>query len=344
MVQVSAAKRPQQNHHHYPHHQQHEDQHQHDGLPPWHTVVAVMVMGLGFAAFVPSIMVSIDEIATIETLTGRQFPDLVSLQALIIFRLLSCLTIFGWSRRAFYIAYGPTPVRLITPYLPESKLRRNIPLSLHGLYSHAPFTMWSWILLGVSFGLNAYLASCYRGDGLPVPPVWLMRSAILLYEIVAPTTLLVSTVVRYAIWPALLLQNGTGPDPTAPLKLPRVLAYHNLNVILALVESAVMGKMPVRYHHLSVAVFFGILYVLFSWCIRHRWSSNAGPQFLYFFLDTTLGYTTTAALLALLLVLVISYGVFAAIPLLLDRWGGRNIVVHITFVLLVCRIVCRFRD
>jgi hypothetical protein len=341
MVQVSAAKRPQHNHHH-PHHQQHEDdqQHQHDGLPPWHTVVAVIVMGLVFAAVVPSIMASIDEMATIETLTRRQFPNLVSLRTLIIFRLLSCFTIFGWSGRAFYIAYGPMPVRLVTPYLPSSKLRRNIPLSLHGLYSHAPFTMWSWILLGVSFGLNAYLAS----GGIPPPAVWLVRTAILLYEVVAPTTLLVSTVVKYAIWPA-LLQNGTGSDPTAPLKLPRVLAYHNLNVILALLESAVMGKMPVRYHHLSVTVFFGIIYVLFSWCIRHRWSStNDGPQFLYFFLDTTLGYTTTAALLVLLLVLMISYGVFAAIPLLLDRWGGGNIVVHIAFVLLVCRLVCRFRD
>lgn len=210
MVQVSAAKRPQQSH--YQHQQQHDDdQHQHDGLPPWHTVGTVIVLSLGFAAVVPSIMASIDEIATIETLTRRHFPDLVSLRTLIVFRLLSCLTIFVWSGRAFYIAYGPTPVRLVTPYLPSSKLRRHIPLSLHGLYSHAPFTMWSWILLGVSFSLNAYLASCYHGSlQSPPPAVWLVRTAILLYEIVAPTTLLVSTVVTYVIWPALLRQNGTG--------------------------------------------------------------------------------------------------------------------------------------
>jgi hypothetical protein len=318
----------------------------HHGLPPWHTVMTIGLLAFGSGAILPKIEF-IDQIATMDTFSHRIFPELISLNVLIGFRIISCCTIFAWSSRAFWIAFmSETPTVIVTPYLPTSKLQRNVKLPLRGFFSHAPFTMWSWLLLGISFGLNGYLAFLGVDPASRIhgaPPTMLLRTAVILYEGVAPTTILVSTVVRYAMWPALLRQKGGDKDPSAFLKIFRYLVYHNLNVMLALVDACLIGGIPIQLTHLSFSVIFGVIYVVFSWAIRNLWNPPAGPQFMYFFLDTTLGYTTTIAILVLLLTLIVSHSVFCGIHQVLQFLGG-GIVLHTLTVVLLCSLVCRFRD
>lgn len=167
--------------------------------------------------------------------------------------------------------------------------------------------------------------------------------ALLLFETTAPITLLIAFVVRYAMWPQ-ALKNGSGDDPTLSFKQIRVLAFHNLNVILALSEISMWGGIPVRYRDFPVGVLYGVLYVLFAWAIRNNWDpTGKSPQFLYFFFDTTLGATTSIAIVVLLAILVIFYGLFCILHQILEHLGG-GFWTHALAVFVLSCAVCRFRD
>jgi hypothetical protein len=103
--------------------------------------------------------------------------------------------------------------------------------------------------------------------------------------------------------------------------------------------------LPVRFQDISVAPLFGLVYVLYSWSMMHSWCDpSKGPQFIYPFLDTTLGLTTSIALVALLLVLMLAYGIFAWGDHGLTEYLGGGITTHATAAVLVAACVCKFRD
>jgi len=90
----------------------------------------------------------------------------------------------------------------------------------------------------------------------------------------------------------------------------------------------------------------GLIYVQFAWWMSNRWypqENGSGPQFLYFFLDTTLGWTTTKALVALLFVLLLFYVVFSVIDDVLEHLDG-GLVLHLTSCVLASCLACRIRD
>ena len=120
---------------------------------------------------------------------------------------------------------------------------------------------------------------------------------------------------------------------------------HNMNVLFALSETALMGGLKVYPRHFVFGPVIGCLYVVISWAMIHQWNKpEYGPQFIYFFFDTTLpGYTTTIALLALLTVLATFYGIFCACDQILGAIGG-SALAHTAFVAAVCSVVMRFRD
>eukprot|EP00978_Attheya_sp_CCMP212_P037104 scaffold172925_cov56-Attheya_sp.AAC.1 len=194
--------------------------------------------------------------------------------------------------------------------------------------------------------------------------------------------MLVSVVVRYAIWPDNLESTGH----TNGLRKTTTLLMHNANTIMVLVEIGLLGTLPVRYSDAALAPLFGILYLLFSWTMSGRWTNNnnnvkkptftpppntnnnnnnsniknedddkavkctttmttaSGPQFIYFFLDTTLGYTTSYAILALLAILMAVYGIFGTIDHILVQYLGGGFLTHLTVVVALASLVCRFRD
>merc|ERR1711862_296038 len=134
--------------------------------------------------------------------------------------------------------------------------------------------------------------------------LWISRFALITFEIAAPCALLTSFVVTYALWPRTYKIGGS--ERTHRFKDPSVLMKHNFNVIMVFIEvSGVLGGgINVKLSHIALAPLFGICYVLFSWSMANFWDPSKGPCFLYFFLDTTLGYFTSLALIALLAILL----------------------------------------
>lgn len=194
----------------------------------------------------------------------------------------------------------------------------------------------SWNLLGVWFSLSAYVA-WNNGDA----PTWVLRLAVVSWEISAPCTLLVATVVRYVLWPAALKKD----PPIHALGSLRNILMHNMNVFMAVTECFLLSGMPVRWSDCSLAPLWGCLYVVFSWFISLSWASKEdGPHFLYFFFDTTVpGLTPSLALLFLLIFLLTFYAFFCSAEELI-HYLGDGLVVRLGLGGLLCIGVMRFKD
>jgi hypothetical protein len=296
-----------------------------------------------FVRYLPALD-DVDRVATVDTFASRAFPGLLSLRSLGLIRLGFAVLIFGTS---VAVALGDGWWQE-TAYLPSSKLRR-VRNRIRGLRTLAPFTSVAWNLLGAAFALSGYVAlaadrhrrsSEGRATGVPVVSPWTLRAALVLWEIAAPFTLLVSAVIRYAIWPRLIATNGA----TVNLKTLRNVLMHNANVLMATTEIALLGGLPVLWRHVSLAPLVGCAYVVWSWSATGIWNGpEHGPQYIYFFFDTTLGAKATWALVILLAVMMAFYSLMVAAESLLESAGG-GLTVHALFVAVVCGSVMRFRD
>uniref|UniRef100_A0A7S3L2B7 Uncharacterized protein n=1 Tax=Amphora coffeiformis TaxID=265554 RepID=A0A7S3L2B7_9STRA len=301
--------------------------------PPWHAIATLGVIMSVFAYSLPT-WEDIDQVATVDTFTTVLFPDFMNAQALAYIRLLIALSVAFTS---FHVAVLTNGWEQITSYMPGSKLL-SAPNRLSGLKTMFPFTSLSWNLLGLSFALHAYIA--FQGAaGKPVDR-WILRTALIVWEIAAPFTLLVAAVVRYAIWPAVLRTTGK----TKELKSWRNVMMHNINVLFALAEAALLGGVKVQWSHFAFAPLVGCLYVIFSWAMVMQWNPKNGAQYIYFFMDTTLpGYTSTIAMLMLLAVLTTFYAIFCVGDQFLAV-SGQTVWTHATYVAAICSTVMRFGD
>jgi hypothetical protein len=312
--------------------------------PPWHAVALVVTCIGVFVYRLPS-WTSIDEAATVETFTRRLFPELISIQQLALVRILFAALIWGTSLQTACISNG---WQQTSSYLPGSKLLR-VPNTLSGIKTMFPFTSVSWNILGLAFSLSGYIAwhtatitssSSTTSSLIPVP---LLRAALIVWEIAAPNTLLVAAVIRYAIWPAVL---SSSSGDTTNLKSVRNILMHNVNVVLAVTETALLGGIPVRWSDWALGPLLGCAYIIFSWTMSTSWNDTAaaGPQFIYFFFDTTLpGYAASKFLMALLVVLMVFFGVFCSAGSVLMAIDG-GLLTHVLFTLMLCSAVVRFRD
>jgi hypothetical protein len=229
----------------------------------------------------------------------------------------------------------------------ESSKLKPLPIDLSGLRSQAAFTSWCWNLLGISFAvsglLTLYVEKCrnhYSYDEIAAFPYMklVLRASILLFEMAAPLSMLVSFVVTYVLWPKALKGNGSDS-----CKRTTVLIQHNANAIMSLVELGLLGGLPVRFTDLPLAPMFGVAFILFSWGMRFSWVPSGEPQFLYFFLDTTLGKKSTIALVILVGILIAFYAIFVLVEDIILYLGG-GMKVHVGVVTVVSMFVCRFRD
>ena len=231
------------------------------------------------------------------------------------------------------------------------------------------FTCWSWNLLGLSFGLNGAitLLSCYPSQNQTVVhllflhPI-MLQIAIYLFEVVAPTSMLVSFVVRYALWPA-AKKAGT----SNVLKTPIGLITHNLNILTSLIEVGLLGRVPIQMKDFAVGPLYGCMYIFFTWFMIYRWiptspirsnkkelnghfneyesdKDNRNPQFVYFFFDTTLGkWTHISVMLVLLGVLTLFFWLFSNVNSLMLYLGGTPLI-NLGVVITLFSLVARFRD
>mmetsp|Transcript_2380 Transcript_2380/g.6671 ORF Transcript_2380/g.6671 Transcript_2380/m.6671 type:complete len:324 (-) Transcript_2380:2293-3264(-) len=306
--------------------------------PPWHSIVVFVCMTALFLYWMPSLE-TLDEVARVETFTHRLFPDLLSLKHLGYLRLVFA-GIFFATQLDFFL----TGSELVSTYLPGSKL---IPTALpvKGFRTFWPFTCVTWNILGTSFAIAGYIAlQQAKDEGAADIPHWLLRAGIITWSMTAPHTALVSIVVRYALWPIVLKQGGNTDTFTSP----RALLMHNFNIFSAICELSLLGGLPVRWCDVSFGPLLGCAYILATWFLQTSWGVNHqkyGPQFLYFFFDTTQpGHTPTTALLALLGVLLVFFALFASLestvlPLLPGGvWG------HVALAATVCGISMKFQD
>ena len=315
---------------------------------PLHTQALIVALSAFFFKHLPTLK-SLDEVANINTFTNVLFPSVVPLAAVIMVRLACSAIMLGNAASVFL--YGEWYAD--TDYLPGSKLTvaKRIPFrgAFHpegnlwsGLRCISTFTLWCWIVEGTAFFLAAMIPLFHFVPGTTVNP-WIMRLAMVLWETAAPVSILVSAVVKYALWP-IAMEHG---ENVKLLKAPGALLQHNLNSIAALVEVGLLGGMPVRMSDFAFPPLYGILYLLFTYFMMSRWGHDhkkLGPQFVYPFFDTTLGLMTSLALVILLAVLSLSFVIFCGMEHVLAEADKFIAIVPAAAIVLLALSVCRVKD
>jgi len=309
--------------------------------PPIVAVAFITVVLSICSTYIPAIFSSLDSIATVEVLTTPRFEDLISKTALGYIRLLIASLIFSVSIQKIT---NKQKRQFTTPYLEGSKLRR-LPITFYGTRSQSMFTAWSWNLLGIAFALNGMatllIAYNYNDSEIPVPAYLqnLMRCALLTFEISAPTSMIVSSITRYVLWPQ-ALKNGD----TLGFRKISALLQHNANVIISLIEVGILGRIPMRIDYIPLAAVYGIVYILHTWNMTHRWLPSKDPQFVYFFFDTTLDKKVVVFVLAaLLFIMTLFHCMFFSVVALINHFDG-GVLLNTFLVAGVASCFCRFRD
>jgi len=317
--------------------------------PPWHTQLVVGILFSYFVAHTPAAIASMDEIAKVETFTQSLFPSILSIDHVIFWRFTFAGVLLSVNFHDFFLGNLDLPFT----YYPNSKLKPTV-VKFRGLFAkeggsfrstlltNVSFSNWAVGLLGFSFFLNGLIPFGALHFGWDVPQN-LLRLAILAWTMAAPSSFLVSLVVKYVLWAHDLAQG----EDTSMYKKPFILISHNANSIASLAEVGILGGLPCRFKDFAAAPMFGLVYIFFTWFMMHRWTEDTkkdGPQFLYPFFDTTLGQTCSIAIIALFLVLVASFCLFSLAEHVLTEYIGGGIVGHGIAVSLLCASVCRFQD
>jgi len=318
--------------------------------PPFSAIGVVLCVTVFSLRGMPS-WKEIDAVATVEAFTTPVLPSLLSTRSIGIIRcLIACFMLGAITMRML----GPGSEIFQVPNPSKSKLK-PWKMRMCGILILATFTYWSFLLLGLYFlasGIICLISSFGLLDGngdnehlinsFLIP--WLLRFSLLSFEISAPGAFLVSTVVRYGLWPAAL--KSRGPDGTILFRSFMGLVTHNVTVLFVLTEICFLGGTPVLMNHMAVGPVMVILYILFSWYMMNRWQPGTGPRFIYFFLDTTVPkYECAIALFVLVTVLMGFYIMVAQMYLLLESYlDDATVLPRILITVGLSSAVCRFRN
>jgi hypothetical protein len=327
------------------------------GIPPWHSFAYVAT---ALAMTIPSLpsLEEIDAMSHPSVWTTRKFPDLVSPWGLAVVR----LGIAGVALSlTLYLVLIDPGWDVYPNYKPRSKLRKVF-IRLEGIGTMCPFTSWSWMILGLGFlcrGILAIAAAATADAGEAPPPEWVssvfdnqnfLRVTLILWELTGPFAILVSCVVKYVIWPEAI--KGGKPHKLAGV---RNQLQHNCNSMFALLEVTLLGGMSVKFTHLSLATFVCVIYISFTWIMARLYFGNktVGPQYIYWFLDTTLEQTTTIALVALTVALMVFFVLFSLVVGMVLGYTNTgedvassppSLVLNLAFLVTGTFLVCKFKN
>ncbi|KAL3785122.1 hypothetical protein ACHAWO_007945 [Cyclotella atomus] len=313
--------------------------------PPRHTLIVFTIAMTACLYCLPSLQ-NLDEYATVETFTtsifreGTMFHFSPSSLGLI-----RC----GFACIAIIVAHAKWKrgVDLKLTYLAKSKLR-NGRIQMSGWRTQGFFTAWSWNLLGISFflaGLIPLLAEYEQRHQVAILAnnPWILRAALISFEIAAPCALFISFIVTYSLWPT--AYNTHGPTGSVGFKSWVSLFQHNVNTFMVLIELCLMGGLPVKLSHASFAPLYAGTYQIFMWLMARHWVPSHGPLFLYFFVDTTLGKKTTYFMLGLFSVIFVSFLFFACLELGVSAIEhSEHGVINLGCVLLISWLLMKFND
>jgi hypothetical protein len=311
--------------------------------PPMHTVSVFALTAFVCLWCLPPLE-NIDEHATVRTFTtsvllgdGSGYPIIASLAiARLTFASICAAVTFAKVRRGSQFKV----VRL-----PGSKLPGGI-VDMMGWRTQGFYTSWAWNLLGISFLLSGtipLLVACGREDVLRDNP-WLLRSALISFEIAAPSAFLTSFVVTHALWPKAYRAHGS--SGTVGFRGLINLLQHNANSAMVLLEIMLLGGLPVMLGHIVFAILFGLLYIAFLWFMAERWSPRHGPVYPYFFMDTTLGTRTTIFMVMLMVVMGTFFALFALLDACMSFIDARDfgVLPNLICMALVSCILMKFKD
>ena len=211
-------------------------------LPPIHTVIA-FVVAMALCVWALPTVENLDGYATIENFTTSIFKEgLLHLSplALGVIRMMFaiiCLiiTVMKMNRS----------INFKLTYLSGSKLRKGS-VELRGMRTQGFFTSWAWNLLGFYFflsGMIPLLVVYGREDVLHAYP-WIVRGALIAFEIAAPCAILTSFLVTYALWPKSYKEHGA--SGTIGFKSVVNQFQHNANSFMVLAEVCLLGGVPVK--------------------------------------------------------------------------------------------------
>jgi hypothetical protein len=236
------------------------------------------VVGL-FAIFLRGLpsLESLDEIATLETIQHVNFNTIFSLKQVGWIRILSgsimlmdstYAFLYGaWEQDTVYWRKGTSSKLTPVQQIPFRGVFMAQPASIRsGLMTWSSFTMWAWILEGWTFILLGVLTLLPPDNISQLQPQWLYRIALIGWEISAPTSILVSAVVKYVLWPE-CAEISANNKTSNVLKHPCALLEHNWNVLVSprvCMHSSVLSIVP---------------HVVFS-RRRHSWMSAFGVDYL----------------------------------------------------------------
>lgn len=151
----------------------------------------------------------------------------------------------------------------------------SVSVHIKHLERFTTFTVWSWTLIGVYFGIVSLcsIITVYL-PGWTVPQL-LLQFAWILFEVQFSISILITVVVTFVLIPG---GKSRGLPVNNFFKITPLL-MHNANVIFMLVES-ILNDIPFQMNHIPFALLYGLTYVAFSWA----WFQYKGV-FYYFFLD-----------------------------------------------------------
>ena len=314
--------------------------------PYWHTILFIATTSAFCIQNLPTLE-SLDDIANADTFTTVVFPEYLTALHVGTLRLAFGSLMLGDSLYQFW--YGVWDQ--ITEYAPESVLH-PVKIPFRGFHSSGSvfrgslnlsyFTFWAWVLEGFVFILLGAIPILIHTFNTSLSP-WILRTALVGWEIAAPASMLVTTVVKFVLWP--MAQKLEDKTNLGLLNNTMSLIEHNFNFIACILEVTLLGGLPIRYTDLPFTNLFGILYVLFSYAVKDLWVDRChGSQFLYPFFDPSLGWWHTASLLGLLLFLSLFHVVFCWLDHVLTETLGGSLLYHGTAVVTLTLLVCKFRD
>jgi hypothetical protein len=147
-------------------------------------------------------------------------------------------------------------------------------VTLHGFERLSTFTVWSWTLIGIYFGLTSYCGIMNLIGREGDIPLIILQLSWILYELSFPISFLVTIIVTFVLIPPAKARGTHQPLFSTPSLL-----MHNANVVMMATEN-LLNIVPYSFSHAVFGVLYGLLYAVFAW----GWYHHKGV-FYYFFLD-----------------------------------------------------------
>ncbi|KAJ3322845.1 hypothetical protein HDV06_002706 [Boothiomyces sp. JEL0866] len=185
------------------------------------------------------------------------------------------------------------------------------------------FTLWSWLIQGIYFGLAIATQLGY------VKNLHLLEAIVIMFELATSVAILVTVVVTFVLIPE--AAKGDVKNMVGLFRF-QVLLTHNANVVFMITE-LVLNNIKFKFSHFPYAGLFGITYIAFSWLLAQKIGVFFYNFLNYNFPKVLVAYT--GLLFALSVFFTISFGISHYIDPRHNPW---TIPFIIAGVISICKV------